>query len=223
MEIEKLQRIAKRYEDEGYEVIVQPHGQAIPSFANGYEPDLIASRGKAKVVVQVKRDRLELAHDRSVSRLAEITNAQPGWRFDLIILEAAETPLEEAAARAAEPSAKQIEQLLVHAQKSASADETLASFVLAWSGLEAAMRFKTRSAGLGGAQPMSPTVLVRVLYAAGLLSSAELRHLDKTSKIRDQIVHGFVPRRMKPTEVHYVAGLARRLLKSHAKPDLRED
>jgi hypothetical protein len=215
---QQLQKVKDKYDREGYEVVVLPRGEDIPSFARAYEPDLIATKGGEKVIVQVKKDRSDLAKDRSLARLAEITNAQPGWRFDLVILEA-QSPMEELASQADEPSINKIEQLLAHAEQSAEAGDTLSAFVVAWSGLEAALRYRSRAAGLGHAKPVGATVLIRTLYSSGFLSSAELRRLDKANRTRNQIVHGFVTSRIGRNEVDYVVSLARRLLQDKSKPN----
>jgi hypothetical protein len=211
---QQVQKAAEKYRRRGYDVIVLPRGEAIPSFARAHEPHLIATKGCEKVIVQVIRKRSDLAQDRSSPRLAEITNAQPGWRFDLVILEP-ESPMEQAE----ELSVNKVEQLLAHAERSAEGGDTLSAFVVAWSGLEAAMRYRARSAGVGFAEPTEATVLIRTLYSSGLLSSAELRRLDRANTTRNQIVHGFVAPRIGRNDVDYVVSLARRLLEETSTPD----
>ena len=50
-----------------------------------------------------------------MTRLAEIVNAQPGWRLDLVVLEP-ETAIEKAAEDAAEPSDDQLARFLEAAE-----------------------------------------------------------------------------------------------------------
>src|SRR5690348_16007155 len=45
MELEAIERIADRYRDEGYDVIVHPRADQVPPFAAGFELDLLATRG----------------------------------------------------------------------------------------------------------------------------------------------------------------------------------
>src|SRR5438270_11412424 len=87
MELEALERIAKRCRDEGYDLIVHPRGDQVPHFAAGFELDLIATRGNEGVIVEIKTNRIDLSHEPQVTRLAQIVNAQPGWRLDVVVLE----------------------------------------------------------------------------------------------------------------------------------------
>src|SRR3954454_5486109 len=91
-----LERIAQRYPDQGYDVVVQPAEHQVPERIRGFEPDLIATRGNEGVVVGVKEDRGDVASDSRLAHLAEILNAWPGWRLDLVVLEA-ESPGERVA------------------------------------------------------------------------------------------------------------------------------
>src|SRR5205823_6535441 len=98
-----IERIAKRYRDEGYDVIVHPRGDQVPSFAAGFELDLLATRGNEGVIVEVETNRIALGHNPQITRLAQVVNSQPGWRLDVVVLEA-ETAVQKAAQEAAEPS-----------------------------------------------------------------------------------------------------------------------
>src|SRR4051812_29617789 len=49
----ELEQIAKQYEEEGY--VVSRHPNNLPAFAAGFEPDLLAVRGRENVLIQVKK------------------------------------------------------------------------------------------------------------------------------------------------------------------------
>jgi hypothetical protein len=110
MQQETPERVAQRYRDEGYQVVVRPFGEQIPPFIAGFQPDLIAIRGNEGVIVEIKINRMDLSRDHQISRLAEIVNARPGWRLDLVVLEP-ETTVEKAPQEAAEPSDEQLAQM----------------------------------------------------------------------------------------------------------------
>ena len=95
MEQETLERVAQRYRDEGYQVVVRPAAEQIPPFIADFEPDLIAIRGNESVIVEIKVNRMDLSSDHQISHLAEIVNSRPGWRLDLVVLEP-ETTVERA-------------------------------------------------------------------------------------------------------------------------------
>src|SRR5437016_4443038 len=82
----ELARVAEGYRLEGYAVTLRPEGAQLPAFPAAFHPDMIATKGNANVLVQVKESREDLQQDPDVSRMAEVINAQPGWRFDLVVL-----------------------------------------------------------------------------------------------------------------------------------------
>ena len=76
-----LERVAEPYRDEGYEVIVRPRGDQVPSFAAGLELDLIATRGTEGVIVVIKRNRIDLSRIRLCCgwRRSSTPNRAGGW------------------------------------------------------------------------------------------------------------------------------------------------
>jgi hypothetical protein len=216
-----LHQVAKKYRAAGYDVTVNPGRGEVPSFAKDFRPDIIAKKGDQRVIIQVKRDLSEMSEDKSLPRLAKITDGQPGWRLDLVILEQ-ESPIEQIASHAAERSAEGIEELLQHAERSAQGNDILSAFIVAWAGLEAAMRYRTRLAGLATAKPLGAIVLNRTLFSSGFLSSQELRRLDMAYNSRNGIVHGFTVPKVGRTDVNFLVSLARRLLKGDGESEVSE-
>src|SRR4051794_40500240 len=100
MEHESPEKVAQRYRDEGYGVVVKPQTDLVPPFLAGFQPDLIATRGNESVVVEIKTNRIDLSNNPTITRLAEVVNGQPGWRLDVVVLEP-ETTVEKAAQDAA--------------------------------------------------------------------------------------------------------------------------
>ncbi len=139
MEQETFEKVAQRYRDEGYQVVIEPHGDLIPPFIAGYQPDLIGTRGNEVVIVEIKVNRMDLAGDHQIAALAETVNSRPGWRLDLVVMEP-ETAVEKAAQQAAEPSDEQLAQILKTAEELSEKGYSPYACVVAWGGLEAAMR-----------------------------------------------------------------------------------
>ena len=83
----ELDRIMNQYGSEGYDVIKHPNQAHFPPFAVDSGVDLLATRGREGVLVAVKRTRDDLKAASDLARQSEVTNAQPGWRFDLVVLE----------------------------------------------------------------------------------------------------------------------------------------
>jgi REase_AHJR-like len=78
MEQESFEKVAQRYRDEWYDVIVRPLPDQVPPFVENFQVDLIATRGNEGVVVEIKTNRIDLSSDRQLTQLAEIVNVQPG-------------------------------------------------------------------------------------------------------------------------------------------------
>jgi hypothetical protein len=212
MDYEKeLERTAKQYRDEGYLVITHPDRDHLPGFAADFGVDLLATRGDERVLVQVKQDRAALEADPSVPARAEITNAQPGWQYDLVLLNP-DNPVRRTIRDAEEPSIEQIEQMLHEAEMVLRANALRAAFVLAWSGLEASMRRLAQRAGLNGKVGTQPLLLVRELYSSGYISQEDFHRLERTRKLRTEIVHGLVPAIIDGGVVQYVINFARQFL-----------
>src|SRR6266496_2445884 len=79
----EIERIAREYQDQGYEVIVDPSAADLPDFVSEYRPDLIARSGKDCLVIEVNRPRNDARRQR-IQAIAERVQSQPGWRFVLI-------------------------------------------------------------------------------------------------------------------------------------------
>ncbi len=209
MDFEKaLESVAREYRDEGYVVVTHPDADQLPGFAREFGVNILASRGEERVLVSVKRNRVELASDPTISRLAEIIKQQDGWRFDVVILEGA-SPANLVGSQ--EPSREQIEEILGEAERVASISAR-AAFVLAWSGLEAAMRRLGQGAGTGGRLGTQPLTLIRELYTSGQISPKVFRELEELRLKRTELVHGMEPPLVQPEWVHSLVTTARHLL-----------
>lgn len=203
-----LARIVQRYRDEGYDVVVQPKGEQVPPFVAGFSLDLIARRGNEGVVVQIKANRIDLSNDPYITRLAEVVNGQAGWRLDVVVLEP-ETMIEKVARDASEPSDDQLAQILKAAEDLVDRGYTPYAHVVAWGGLEAAMRRIRDVAELYG-KP-TPIELMGSLYGNGFLNREQFDRLKESYKIRSQVVHGLVPTQVDPALVRFVTATARSL------------
>jgi hypothetical protein len=209
----ELERIAQQYRDEGYAVITHPDRDHLPGFAADSGADLMVTRGNERVLVQVKRSRADVEADPNLAQRADIINRQPGWRYDLVVLEP-DNPLRRLAG---EPTVDQINLILAEAER-VQAVSSRAAFVLAWSALEAAMRRYAKRVGLNGTVGTQPLLMVRELYSQGYVSPEDFTRLEATRRLRTEIVHGLAPPEVDAATVQAVENLARRLLDESEKP-----
>src|SRR5262249_53639283 len=87
MDLEKeIERVAQQYRDEGYVVVTHPDADHLPGFAADLGADILAARGNEKALIQVKKTRADVEADPTISRRAKVIGKQPGWRYDLIVL-----------------------------------------------------------------------------------------------------------------------------------------
>lgn len=213
MEQEALEKVAQRYRAEGYDVVVRPRTDSLPPFLAGFHPGLIATLGNESVVIEVKTNRIGLSNGSDITRLAEVVNGQPGWRLDVVVLEP-ETSVEKAAQDAAEPSDAQLFGILHAAEELADKGYTPYACVVAWAGVEAAMRRLQDETRLHGRT--TPVELMRTLYSNGFLSREQFDRLRDSFKVRSQVVHGLVPPKVDPEMVRSITATARDLLKGEA-------
>jgi hypothetical protein len=216
MDIEQaLAQVAEQYRCEGYRVILHPGGGDVPPFAEGQEVDLVAYRDEEKVLVQVKVSREDLRDDAGAIRMAELVNSQPGWRFDLIVLNPNGSAY-QVSPDASEPPLERIEQNLASAEQMSNTGELQLAFVISWAALEAAMRYAARGSGIE-VKSAAPSFLLRALYSEGLLHRNEFDQLNEALKVRNALVHGMMIPAVNPSVPRYVVGVARRLLSENGK------
>jgi Holliday junction resolvase-like predicted endonuclease len=206
-----LAHVARCYEDEGYRVMVEPRGDCLPAFALGLDIDLIATKPGEAVVVEVKQNRSELDRDRQLTSLANLVNAQPGWGFDLVIIDP-ETPVEKLLPRSQEPSTEQIQQMLARAEQLLAGDELPLACIVAWAAAEATMRAIKLSGAIAGRS--EPAELMRTLYAHGDVTPAEFQQLREAFNHRTQAVHGLLTPDLDESSVRGLIDITRRMLGS---------
>src|SRR5438128_810052 len=129
-----LARVAEQYRSEGYQVTLHPNGAQVPPFVAGFHPDLLAIKDDVKALVQVKKDQTALRQDKTLPRMAEIINAQPGWRFDLVVLNN-DAQVDTLPENATEPPLEALSQSLDRAEQIGAKGYTPMAFLLAWASL----------------------------------------------------------------------------------------
>lgn len=91
-----------------------------------------------------------------------------------------------------EPSLQQIRQLLSEADNAKRVGLINASFVLAWSALEASLRRLAIQSGLKGKITVQPSAMFHELLASGRLTSWQVAMLEELRQRRSAIVHGLI-------------------------------
>lgn len=214
----ELERAIQEYRNDGYTIIMEPRGEDLPAFLAGFHPKLIVKRGNESAVVIVERTRLEMARNAENIPMAEVIERQPGWRTDVMVLEAA-TEIEKAADGASEPAAEQLHQMLDAADELADRGFAPIAHLAAWGALEAVLRRIDRDAGSTRLKDASE--ILTAITIEGLLDREDYHRLRAADKARSQTVHGFLGDPVEAETVHFVTATARTLA-SEPAPALME-
>jgi len=208
---QELRQFARGYTDQGYDVVLRPHPEDLPLFAKDFKVEIVGKRAHGGVLVSVKKNRQEMAADKEMPRYAEITAAQPGWRYDFAIL-AGDEPGARRVLQAQEFSTEDIRKTMNEAEAMVRQGFVRPAVITAWSAFEAAMRRRLRADGEEASWGTVPRQLVSDLAAAGVFNRDEFLQLERLYQIRNQIVHGFASPASDEGAVQFLTGLTRRLL-----------
>jgi hypothetical protein len=208
---QRLNSLADRYRTLGYKVVVRPGPEDLPPFAKDFKVEILATRDDGSVLAVAKGSPTELEADPQVPRYAEVTNQQPGWRFDLFVLGPDNQPV-AGNREAKEPQEEEIRSDLDAVQQLLRAGFLEQALVAAWAALEAAMRRRLRAEGEEADWGTSPRTMLNELYSSGVLSTRVLRELEGLFQLRSAIVHGFSAPVVEPSSVLFLVDTARRML-----------
>src|SRR3954451_1469622 len=104
MNIEQLLNyVADRYRALGFKVVLRPGPDDLPPFAKDFKVEILATGADGNVLASAKASPSEWEADPNIPRYAEVTEKQPGWRFDLLVL-GPEDGLPKKERQASEPS-----------------------------------------------------------------------------------------------------------------------
>src|SRR5947209_15135366 len=170
----RLDQVADRYRSKGYRVVVRPGPKDLPDFAKDFRVELVATRDDGSVLVSVKKTQSELETDREIPRYVEVTEKQPHWRFDLVVLGSENEPM-AGAKETKEPSEEDTRQALGDVERMLQAGFGRQALIAAWAVVETAMRRTLQAAGQESRRGMSPRTLMNELYSGGMLQSSDFR------------------------------------------------
>ena len=178
-----LEQVADRYKKAGYKVAVEPKAATLPPFLKGFRPDLVAKRGKDRVIVEVKRG------DRTQGRpklkaMAERVNAQPGWQFEIVLFDPATS------VRPKKPSTRLVRSTLQRSVELFENSDKFAAFLLAWSAFEAAGRVVVEKFEEEPFLSDNPADLLKALVSLGELSEENFGELMNVLRVRNRVAHG---------------------------------
>ncbi|WP_422927263.1 hypothetical protein [Singulisphaera sp. PoT] len=209
---QELKRVADSYASRGYRVTIRPDAMALPSFAKDFKVEILGKRGAESVLVAVKQDRDQLAGDFNLTRYAEVIGGQDGWRFDLATLDS-EKPGSNEYDGAEDFSIDDIEKSFADARNLHDQGFLSQAVITAWAGFEASMRHRLRAMGERAGWGSSPISMLNELFSNGILDGDDFNRLRNLSRVRNQIVHGFLsPLASEGGAVEFLAEIGLRLV-----------
>ena len=217
---QELKRVADTYARQGYQVAIRPNPVALPPFAKDFKIEILGKRGTEGVLVAVKKDRDEVAADSNLTRYAEITSLQKEWRFDFAILEA-ENPSAREIDGAKDFSEEDINKSFIESLDMVRLGFLRPAVITAWAGFEAAMRLRLRATGERAGWGSSPRSMLNEIYSNGVINVEDFRKLETLSRVRNQIVHGFISSlASEGGAVQFLCDIGRRLIEESRKANL---
>ncbi|WP_353932981.1 hypothetical protein WJM97_10520 [Okeanomitos corallinicola TIOX110] len=213
LEREKILEVAQEYRQKGYEVILSPNHEQLPTFLQnyGYSPDMIALRGEQGVIVEVKSRRSFRLSANNIQTLAQLVEQAPNWGFDLVIT----NPDDELYTDQIEGSL-QIDEIKSRLQiaKQLINNHPESAILFIWSLAEATLRILAESEGLILQKPESPPYLLKLLVTEGVISQTDYQLLINNLQLRNAIAHGFKTNSLSLNSVIEVIEVIEKLLDS---------
>jgi hypothetical protein len=209
---QRLNQVADRYRSQGYQVIVHPEPKNLPDFAKTFQVEIVARRPDGSALVSAKKNPMELEADRNLSKYAETTEQQKGWRFDVVVLGPDDESKLPFTREASEPSDDDFRNQFEIVSRLLDANVNQQAFVLAWSMLEAAMRRRLQAEGEDAGWGTSPRTMLNELLSVGAFNHSVFRKLESLFQARSAIIHGFTLPGIERSAVAFILDQAQRLL-----------
>lgn len=163
---------------QGYDLVREPHGDALPAFLEGVRPDALAIGRHPSLVIEVVGGGGTEEAER-LARLRALVEERPGWAFKVVYYR-------DASPTIAPPSEDEMDSVLESIERVAAIDRR-AALLLAWSSLEAAARRGPRPAA---DRPVASRSLVHELVSSGRVDQERGRVLFGLADLRNAVAHG---------------------------------
>lgn len=180
----KMLELKSRFEGEGYEVLVEPHGQSLPFDLGNYVPDLIAKKGDGGLIVEVKTTAVKKSVEK-YQEIAQTVQRFPSWRFLLVTVD--DLNIDTHAIETSHWEALEEKLGLVNTLILNGSIEPAVLYL--WSIFEAAMR----KLAIDVAMPIERLPAIKVmnqLYTAGYIAVDDFAAAKNFLQIRNTIAHG---------------------------------
>lgn len=213
----RIKQIANEYRQNGYRVTIQPSLNELPSFLSHYQPDIIAKGTDESVIIEVK-SHSNLYRASQVPRIAEIVEVQPGWRFELVMVNPKGNTLISSESRL--PNVEELSRRLTKAKRLVSRGDYEAAISTAWSAAEGLLRLIGKDENII-LDRQSSSYVIKKVYSLGLIDNASYQELSNVYKMRNSVIHGFIEPTLGSDIILNVIETVRKILKSYRRKLMR--
>lgn len=195
-----LTNLAATYRRRGYQVVIKPVKDQIPTFLASFHPDLLALSQEDSVVVEIASP--EKSEKEYWQRLTDAMKGHSNWRVDLYSRE----PDEDGE----NMSISHIQTRLSESKEWLAEGKIEPAFLVAWPATEAAMRQIADKYHVERSDIGTGTLITR-LYSDGFMEQEDYHLLRDLLKKRNAVVHGF-RETILPEDVTNLLAVASRVL-----------
>lgn len=209
----RIINIANEYRQNGYRVIIQPSLNEIPCFLSNYQPDILAEGDNESVIIEVI-SHSNLSRKSQISRIAEIVETQPGWRFELVMTNPKGNTLISSESRL--PTVEELSKRLTKAKRLVNSADYEAAIAIAWSAAEGLLRLIGEDEKIV-LDRQSSSYVIKKIYSLGLLDNASYEELFKLNKIRNSVIHGLVEPNLQSSVILNFVEMVRKILNRYRR------
>ncbi|MCW1840413.1 hypothetical protein [Prosthecomicrobium hirschii] len=203
-----LEALRRRYEADGYTVILHPSRDAIPSFLGAYRPDAVATRPPdEKLVIEVKGGGLP-GVESTLAGLAERFRGQTEWRLRIVRLADFDDGVSVGAG-----DVEELRRAFAEFKALRAAGFARAAFLTGWSLLEGVARQIWKGDHSGGGRST-----VERLVREGYVGQDDGRHLWQLSGTRNVLAHGGVGAMIEDRDLDLLNDVIEHLLDQASAP-----
>ena len=185
---QKSRELYEELTKKGYTVILDPTKKELPINLENYNPDLIAIKDDAGLVIEIKSSTKRISVDKLQNLSARVSKNE-GWRFILVTLDNKESNIFEYTIDSL-PNTKDFNERIGKIEKLINIESYEAALLYLWSSIESRLRIIAININLP-IERFSAFKLMDHLYSHGELSIDEYDYLRQLIKIRNKVAHGF--------------------------------
>jgi hypothetical protein len=183
-----VSKIAEKYRQAGYTVLVDPEPEDIPFDLGTYHPNLIVKKNEAEgYIIEFNGSGRQTSIDR-LKEIAEIVSENTGWRFLLMTEE--DALLKDKSNEVNLLSWQQIFTRKTQGERLISSGENEGAFLSLWGTLEALLRRRAEEVSIP-IERFPPVSLIKHMYSQGELSIEEYDRAMLLLSVRNRLIHGF--------------------------------